>query len=166
MSTHVPRNVAAHILGACVMDPVPAGNTRARRTGKTGGGGNPARRPKIPLRQDQAPSRTILASSAERDRRLYRECRGLPNAGACLGYAALKNRHKLAKPQKTSLQSRFRRKASRNPGSTKRRFLKCADFFVLQFKALAAVAQLDRVLGYGTKGSWVRFLPAAPNAKP
>ncbi|WCM92143.1 hypothetical protein M5C99_17535 [Acidovorax sp. NCPPB 2350] len=24
---------------------------------------------------------------AERDRRLYRECRGLPNAGACLGYA-------------------------------------------------------------------------------
>jgi hypothetical protein len=25
-------------------------------------------------------------SSAERDRRLARECRGLPNAGACLGY--------------------------------------------------------------------------------
>ncbi|MHA7599827.1 hypothetical protein ACX12L_07775 [Alicycliphilus sp. T452] len=25
-------------------------------------------------------------SAAERDRRLYRECRGLPNAGACLGY--------------------------------------------------------------------------------
>ena len=27
-------------------------------------------------------------SSAQRDRRLARECRGLPNAGACLGYAA------------------------------------------------------------------------------
>ena len=26
-------------------------------------------------------------SKAERDRRLYRECKGLPNAGACLGYA-------------------------------------------------------------------------------
>ena len=26
-------------------------------------------------------------STAERDRRLYRECRGAPNAGACLGYA-------------------------------------------------------------------------------
>ncbi|WP_236749265.1 hypothetical protein [Acidovorax carolinensis] len=25
-------------------------------------------------------------STAERDRRLYRECKGLPNAGACLGY--------------------------------------------------------------------------------
>lgn len=26
-------------------------------------------------------------SSLQRDRRLQRECRGLPNAGACLGYA-------------------------------------------------------------------------------
>ena len=26
-------------------------------------------------------------STAERDRRLYRECKGRPNAGACLGYA-------------------------------------------------------------------------------
>jgi hypothetical protein len=26
-------------------------------------------------------------SAAERDRRLARECRGRPNAGACLGYA-------------------------------------------------------------------------------
>jgi len=25
-------------------------------------------------------------SAAERDRRLYRECQGMPNAGACLGY--------------------------------------------------------------------------------
>lgn len=25
-------------------------------------------------------------STAERDRRLYRECKGMPNAGACLGY--------------------------------------------------------------------------------
>ncbi|PIF27039.1 hypothetical protein CLU88_1923 [Acidovorax sp. 56] len=25
-------------------------------------------------------------SRAERDRRLYRECKGMPNAGACLGY--------------------------------------------------------------------------------
>jgi hypothetical protein len=25
-------------------------------------------------------------STAERDRRLYRECRGRPNAGACAGY--------------------------------------------------------------------------------
>ena len=27
-------------------------------------------------------------STSERDRRLYRECKGRPNAGACLGYAS------------------------------------------------------------------------------
>lgn len=27
-------------------------------------------------------------TKAERDRRLLRECKGLPNAGACLGYAS------------------------------------------------------------------------------
>jgi len=27
-------------------------------------------------------------SATERDRRLLRECKGLPNAGACLGYAS------------------------------------------------------------------------------
>lgn len=26
-------------------------------------------------------------TTSERERRLYRECQGLPNAGACLGYA-------------------------------------------------------------------------------
>ncbi|QXL85951.1 hypothetical protein [Comamonas sp. NLF-1-9] len=26
-------------------------------------------------------------STAEREKRLYRECQGMPNAGACLGYA-------------------------------------------------------------------------------
>jgi hypothetical protein len=31
-------------------------------------------------------------SSAQRDRRLARECRGLPNAGACLGYAGAQPR--------------------------------------------------------------------------
>jgi len=31
-------------------------------------------------------------SQAQRDRRLTRECRGLPNAGACLGYAAARPR--------------------------------------------------------------------------
>lgn len=27
-------------------------------------------------------------STSERDRRLYRECKGRPNAGACMGYAS------------------------------------------------------------------------------
>lgn len=35
-----------------------------------------------------APRSSSEESRAERDRRLQRECRGLPNAGACLGYAS------------------------------------------------------------------------------
>ena len=35
------------------------------------------------VKQARSPSEE---SKAERDRRLYRECRGRPNAGACLGY--------------------------------------------------------------------------------
>lgn len=40
------------------------------------------RKPKI----QHAPSPS-QESPAQRDRRLARECQGLPNAGACLGYA-------------------------------------------------------------------------------
>nr|WP_284414521.1 hypothetical protein [Acidovorax sp. SUPP3334] len=31
---------------------------------------------------------TSEESKAERDRRMYRECKGRPNAGACLGYTS------------------------------------------------------------------------------
>lgn len=43
----------------------------------------PAAPKKVTVKYQRSPSEE---SSAERDRRLYRECRGLPNAGACLGY--------------------------------------------------------------------------------
>lgn len=32
------------------------------------------------------PQSSAEETSAERDRRLYRECKGMHNAGACLGY--------------------------------------------------------------------------------
>lgn len=35
-----------------------------------------------------APRSSSEESRAERERRLLRECKGLPNAGACLGYAS------------------------------------------------------------------------------
>ena len=38
----------------------------------------------VKVKHQRSPSEE---STAERDRRLYRECKGLPNAGACLGYA-------------------------------------------------------------------------------
>jgi hypothetical protein len=37
----------------------------------------------VKVKHQRSPSEE---STAERDRRLYRECRGLPNAGACLAY--------------------------------------------------------------------------------
>ena len=37
----------------------------------------------VKVKHQRSPSEE---STAERDRRLYRECRGRPNAGACLGY--------------------------------------------------------------------------------
>lgn len=44
----------------------------------------PSARPhKVRVKQSRSPAEE---SSAERDRRLYRECAGRPNAGACLGY--------------------------------------------------------------------------------
>ena len=47
---------------------------------------NPQAKPKgsVKIKHQRSPSEE---STAERDRRLYRECRGRPNAGACLGYA-------------------------------------------------------------------------------
>ena len=38
----------------------------------------------VKIKHQRSPSEE---STAERERRLYRECRGRPNAGACLGYA-------------------------------------------------------------------------------
>lgn len=38
---------------------------------------------KTSVKQSRSPAEE---SKAERDRRLYRECAGRPNAGACLGY--------------------------------------------------------------------------------
>ena len=50
-----------------------------------------ARETKQPQKTHQATKRTAPKSSSEespaqRDKRLYRECKGMPNAGACLGY--------------------------------------------------------------------------------
>ena len=88
MSTHVPRNVAAHILGACVMALcLQATHNAHAAPAKQEAGGKPAQPAKksrsVKVKHQQNHSGQ---SSAERDRRLYRECQGLPNAGACLGY--------------------------------------------------------------------------------
>ena len=47
------------------------------------GGGSASTQKKIKTKHYRSPSEE---TRAERDRRLYRECWGRPNAGACLGY--------------------------------------------------------------------------------
>ncbi|WP_265653700.1 hypothetical protein [Verminephrobacter aporrectodeae] len=47
------------------------------------GGPTQAKKPSAKIKHQRSPSEE---SSAQRDRRLYRECQGRPNAGACLGY--------------------------------------------------------------------------------
>lgn len=50
----------------------------------------PAATEKAPKKKGSAPKFVNSSSqetTAERDRRLYRECKGRPNAGACSGYA-------------------------------------------------------------------------------
>ena len=42
-----------------------------------------AKKKSVKVKHQRSPSEE---STAERDRRLYRECYGRPNAGACLGY--------------------------------------------------------------------------------
>lgn len=54
--------------------PQNAGSTSANATKKS-------RSAKVKPQQNNS-----AESTSERDRRLYRECRGMPNAGACLGY--------------------------------------------------------------------------------
>ena len=46
-------------------------------------GAPPKKSKAVKVKQQQNNSQE---TAAERDRRLYRECKGLPNAGACLGY--------------------------------------------------------------------------------
>ncbi len=66
--------------------------TKAATTSETA---KPARKTKTKASKKADKPKTVKVSSqkgsgettAERDRRLMRECKGRPNAGACLGYA-------------------------------------------------------------------------------
>jgi hypothetical protein len=85
---HVPRRIATHTLVACAMTLcLQATHTAHAAPAKQEASSNPARPAKksrsVKIKHQQNHSGE---SSAERDRRLYRECQGLPNAGACLGY--------------------------------------------------------------------------------
>ena len=70
------RALLLALCASLVAAAAPARATQQERAAKP-------RKPSTKIKFEKDSSET----TAERDRRLQRECRGLPNAGACLGYA-------------------------------------------------------------------------------
>ncbi|MEJ5125374.1 hypothetical protein WH367_04895 [Comamonas sp. MYb21] len=71
------------LLAAMAMPPESAWAARKKKTEATQASKKPAKA-RVKVKRQRSSSAETLA---ERDRRLLRECKGLPNAGACLGYA-------------------------------------------------------------------------------
>ncbi|MCD2513581.1 hypothetical protein [Comamonas endophytica] len=75
-----------------------AQSATARGASATQAGGDPVTAARPPTRASQRKPRIVHLpspseeSTQQRDRRLARECRGLPNAGACLGHALARPR--------------------------------------------------------------------------
>ena len=93
-SLHNPRTQgtggtgAAAILCACIalglLAPSPSAQAAPQKGAAETGASTPTKKKgSIKVKHQRSPSEE---STAERDRRLYRECKELPNAGACLGY--------------------------------------------------------------------------------
>ncbi|BFO54500.1 MULTISPECIES: hypothetical protein [Comamonadaceae] len=66
--------------------PAPLGANDPSATSPRQAGARSRARAKAPRVRSSPPS-SSAETPAQRERRLIRECRGLPNAGACLGYA-------------------------------------------------------------------------------
>ncbi|MGE8317361.1 MAG: hypothetical protein ACN6O3_01365 [Comamonas sp.] len=65
------------------------GTAQAARRSSSAQADRPAPAAKSPHHRAKRPrSQGSAETTTERERRLLRECRGLPNAGACLGYGS------------------------------------------------------------------------------
>jgi hypothetical protein len=89
--THMPRRRALTLalfamvaapLAAVAQDTTPPKKKKKKKSSTNAaaaGGAKPVGKTTFPRGSEE--------TTAERDRRLYRECQGRPNAGACAGYA-------------------------------------------------------------------------------
>ncbi|WP_232476538.1 MULTISPECIES: hypothetical protein [unclassified Acidovorax] len=67
-----------------LLAPSPSAQAAPQKSAAVTGASTPTKKKgSVKVKHQRSPSEE---STAERDRRLYRECKGLPNAGACLGY--------------------------------------------------------------------------------
>ncbi len=84
---HLASTLASVVLGLGWLAAVPASGSTDNFTAVTATD-KPAKKPK-PARPPKPPTdKGSAESKSERDKRLIRECRGRPNAGACEGYAS------------------------------------------------------------------------------
>ncbi len=87
---HLASTLASVVLGLGGLAAVPASGARDNFTAVTATD-KPTKKPKQ-AKQTKAPKpptdKGSAESKSERDKRLIRECRGRPNAGACEGYAS------------------------------------------------------------------------------
>jgi hypothetical protein len=74
----------AFVLAICALTPP----TIAEARKKAGGNAEAAPQRHGKAKQPKTQRSPSEETTAERDRRLLRECKGRPNAGACLGYAS------------------------------------------------------------------------------
>ena len=84
---HLASTLASVVLGLGWLAAVPASGATDNFTAVTA-----ADKPAKKTQQAKAPKpptdKGSAESKADRDKRLLRECRGRPNAGACAGYAS------------------------------------------------------------------------------
>ena len=85
-----PSMALALLLAAALAAPVQAATPPSPATaGTVSPAEAPAKPPKAKKKSNKVKyEKGSAETTSERDRRLYRECKGRPNAGACLGYAS------------------------------------------------------------------------------
>ena len=84
---HLALTLASVVLGLGWLAAIPASGAPDNFTAVTAAD-KPTKKPKQPKAPKPSTDKGSAESKPERDKRLLRECRGRPNAGACEGYAS------------------------------------------------------------------------------
>jgi len=93
---HFPTLGLALLLAGALAAPAHAATSPSATTATAASDATPAQTQTKPAKAKKKSTKTPTVkydkgsaeTTAERDHRLYRECKGRPNAGACLGYAS------------------------------------------------------------------------------
>ena len=84
---HLASTLASVVLGLGWLAAVPGSGATDNFTAVTAAD-KPAKKPQQAIAPKPPTDKGSAESKADRDKRLLRECRGRPNAGACAGYAS------------------------------------------------------------------------------